>query len=276
MTYNNLHHIMETVKTMDKVKVQAPKQFTKQGVIEYLESRGGKAIMDTRAVAAILERDMQTIRRYAKRGELKCDMSVFNRAVYSIEDVADFLLAHPSICGMSKNEFQLTEKTTELIRRIACKNWKPLVDRLGLDDVVVEDEAEWELSETQDNLFEGWKVEMRSFHSDRVLRKIEEVNLKAQQQAMQKRTKSKEVPYNPIKISDEGLETIEWLSLDCTTAVKQAPWHSDAEVKIDRLGYVILNGKKTQDFWDGTIKCDHKPLRMKVRNICGDETVFQL
>ena len=145
-----------------------------------------------------------------------------------------------------------------------------------LDDVVVEDEAEWELSETQDNLFEGWKVEMRSFHSDRVLRKIEEVNLKAQQQAMQKRTKSKEVPYNPIKISDEGLETIEWLSLDCTTAVKQAPWHSDAEVKIDRLGYVILNGKKTQDFWDGTIKCDHKPLRMKVRNICGDETVFQL
>ncbi len=145
-----------------------------------------------------------------------------------------------------------------------------------LDDVVVEDEAEWELSETKDNLFEGWKVEMRSFHSDRVLRKIEEVNLKAQQQAMQKRTKSKEVPYNPIKISDEGLETIEWLSLDCTTAVKQAPWHSDAEVKIDRLGYVILNGKKTQDFWDGTIKCDHKPLRMKVRNICGDETVFQL
>ena len=138
MTYDNLHHIMETAKTMDKVKVQAPKQFTKQGVIEYLESRGGKAIMDTRAVAAILERDMQTIRRYAKRGELKCDMSVFNRAVYSIEDVADFLLAHPSICGMSKNEFQLTEKTTELIRRIACKNWKPLVDRLGLDDVVVE------------------------------------------------------------------------------------------------------------------------------------------
>lgn len=123
---------------MDKVKVQAPKQFTKQGVIEYLESRGGKAIMDTRAVAAILERDMQTIRRYAKRGELKCDMSVFNRAVYSIEDVADFLLAHPSICGMSKTEFQLTEKTTELIRRIACKNWKPLCDKLGLDDVVVE------------------------------------------------------------------------------------------------------------------------------------------
>lgn len=140
-----------------------------------------------------------------------------------------------------------------------------------LDEVVVEDEAEWELSETQDGLFKGWKVELKSFHSDRVLRKIEEVNMKGQQQSI-----AKGKAFKPIEISDEGLETIEWLSLDCTTTDKQAPWHSDAEVKIDRLGYVILNGKKTQDFWDATIKCDQKPLRMKIRNICGDESVFVL
>ena len=140
-----------------------------------------------------------------------------------------------------------------------------------LDEVVVEDEAEWELTETQDNLFKGWKVELKSFHSDRVLRKIEEVNLKGQQQSI-----AKGKAFKPIEISDEGLETIEWLSLDCSTSDKQAPWHSDAEVKIDRLGYVILNGRKTQDFWDATIKCDQKPLRMKIRNICGDETVFIL
>ena len=140
-----------------------------------------------------------------------------------------------------------------------------------LDEVVVEDEAEWELTETQDNLFHGWKVELKSFHSDRVLRKIEEVNLKGQQQSI-----SKGKPFKFIEISDEGLETIEWLSLDCSTSDKQAPWHSDAEVKIDRLGYVIKNGKKTQDFWDATIKCDQKPLRVKIRNICGDETVFVL
>ena len=140
-----------------------------------------------------------------------------------------------------------------------------------LDEVVVEDEAEWELTETQENLFKGWKVELKSFHSDRVLRKIEEVNLKGQQQSI-----AKGKAFKPIEISDEGLETIEWLSLDCSTADKQVPWHSDAEVKIDRLGYVILNGKKTQDFWDATIKCDQKPLRMKIRNICGDETVFVL
>jgi len=140
-----------------------------------------------------------------------------------------------------------------------------------LDEVVVEDESEWELTETQDNLFKGWKVELKSFHSDRVLRKIEEVNLKGQQQSI-----AKGKAFKPIEISDEGLETIEWLSLDCSTAEKRAPWHSDTEVKIDRLGYAILNGKKTQDFWDATIKCDQMPLRMKIRNICGDETVYVL
>lgn len=143
-----------------------------------------------------------------------------------------------------------------------------------LDDVILEDEAEWEVSETHDSIWSGWQVEMKNFHSDRVLKKIEEVNLKTEQQAMQKRAKGKDVPFNPIRISDEGLETIEWVSLDCTNADKQAPWHSDAEVKIDRLGFVILNGKKTANFWDATIRSDQKPLRMKIRNICGDETMF--
>ncbi len=145
-----------------------------------------------------------------------------------------------------------------------------------LDEVVVEDEAEWEVSETHDALWTGWKVEIKSFHSDRVLRKIEEVNLKAQQQVLQQKAKGKEKEFKPIVISDEGLETIEWISLDCTNADKQAPWQSDAEIKIDRLGYVIRNGVKTQDFWDATIKSDSKPLRMKIRNICGDETVYSL
>ncbi|MBO7554148.1 MAG: site-specific DNA-methyltransferase [Bacteroidaceae bacterium] len=143
-----------------------------------------------------------------------------------------------------------------------------------LDEVVVEDEAEWEVSETHDALWTGWKVEIKSFHSDCVLRKIEEVNLKAQQQVLQQKAKGKEKEFKPIVISDEGLETIEWISLDSTNADKQAPWQSDTEIKIDRLGYVIRNGVKTQDFWDAIIKCDSKPLRMKIRNICGDETTY--
>ena len=145
-----------------------------------------------------------------------------------------------------------------------------------LDDIVVEDDAEWEVSETHDALFTGWKVTINSFHSDRVLKKIEEVNLKGRQQVLQQKTKGKEKKFVPITISDEGLETIEWISLDCENAEKSLPWHSDVEIKRDHLGRVCLNGKKTDEFWDGSIRCDKKPLRMKIRNICGDETVWTL
>lgn len=44
--------------------------------------------------------------------------------------------------------------------------------------------------------------------------------------------------------------------------------------KIDKMEYVIKNGTKTTEYWDACIRCDHQPLRMKIRNICGDETVF--
>ena len=142
-----------------------------------------------------------------------------------------------------------------------------------LDDVVIEDEADWHLEETHDGLWSGWRVRIDGFHSDRVWKKIEEINLKGEQQALHK---GKNREFKPITISDDGLETIEWLSLDCQKAEKDAPWHSDAEIKIDRLGYVIRNGSKSQDFWDGTIRCDNKPLRLKIRNICGDESVFTL
>jgi hypothetical protein len=30
------------------------------------------------------------------------------------------------------------------------------------------------------------------------------------------------------------------------------------------------------DFWDGRITSDKKPLRLNIRNICGDETVWQI
>ena len=140
-----------------------------------------------------------------------------------------------------------------------------------LDNVVVEDEAEFNVSQVQDGIFQKWQVSIERFHSDRVKRKIDEYNINGQTQAS---AKGKE--FKPILISEEGLETIEWLSVDSTTDDKNAPWHSDAEIKIDRLGYVIENGKKTTRFWDGTIRTDDRPLRLKIRNICGDESVFVL
>lgn len=182
------------------------------------------------------------------------------------DDTKRVIVYYIDITDRNEIEQFIKEQNNQTTIEIELRDLKQV-----LDEVVVEDEAGWELTETQDNLFKGWKVELKSFYSDRVLRKIEEVNMKGQQQSI-----AKGKAFKPIEISDEGLETIEWISLDSSTADKQAPWHSDAEVKIDRLGYVILNGKKTQDFWDATIKCDQKPLRMKIRNICGDETVFVL
>lgn len=187
------------------------------------------------------------------------------------DDTQRVIVYYIDITDKQEIEHFIKEQNDQTTIEIELRDLKQV-----LDDVIVEDEAEWEINETHDALWTGWKVEIKGFHSDRVLRKIEEVNLKAEQQAMQQRAKGKDKPFNPIKISDEGLETIEWVSLDCTNTDKQAPWHSDAEIKIDRLGYVIRNGLKTKDFWNATIQCDNKPLRMKIRNICGDETIFQL
>ena len=139
---------------------------------------------------------------------------------------------------------------------------------------MAEDYAEWNIQEARDGLFNAWKVEIIQFQSDRVKRKIEEINQKNQLQVLQQKAKGKEKTFSPIIISDEGLETIEWISLDCTSAEKDAPWQSDSEIKIDISGYVIKNGVKTTEYWDACIISEHKPLRMKIRNICGDETVF--
>ena len=113
-------------------------RFTKQSVIDWLKANGGKAIMGTEDVSRLLRRSQQMIRRYAKAGRLKCDMAVYNRAVYSIEDVAEFLLAHPQICVCNREMMELTPETDELISRIGFKYWKPLLDACGADDVFQE------------------------------------------------------------------------------------------------------------------------------------------
>jgi len=143
-----------------------------------------------------------------------------------------------------------------------------------LDDVVAEDTVRFNVKKSTDGVLNIWQVDILSFHSDRVWRKIDEVNEKARQQYLVEVSKGKNIEFNPILLSEEGLEAIEMLSLDCTSADKSAPWHSDSEIKIDRLGYVIKNGKKTSAFWDGSITSDERPLRLKIRNICGDESIF--
>lgn len=133
-----------------------------------------------------------------------------------------------------------------------------------LDDVVIGDYAEFHAEE----IAGGYAVAIDKFMSDRVLSKIAEFNQKAFLNSSAKK------PYKSIEISEEGLELIEFLSLDCTA--NGGEWHSDSEIKIDKNGYVIVDGNKTKEFWDGYIRSTKKPLRLKIRNICGDETVWEV
>lgn len=143
--------------------------------------------------------------------------------------------------------------------------------KVVLDDVVAADYAEYKVERATEELCgqtiekPGFDIEITKFVSDRVLQKIRDFNAK-NMGADKKKT------FNPISISEEGLETIEYLSVDCTSA--EGEWHSDSEVKIDKLGYVILNGQKTKNFWNARIYAPKQPLRLKIRNICGDETIF--
>ena len=141
-----------------------------------------------------------------------------------------------------------------------------------LDSVVAEDDAEFEVAEirAEGGAAGGWRVAIRRFFSDRVRRRVEEFNGRGEQARRGGKA------FRPITLSEEGLETIELVSLDCTSADPADSWHSDAEIFIDRLGYVRKDGVETKAFWDGTIVSGRRPLRLKVRNICGDETVYQL
>lgn len=131
-----------------------------------------------------------------------------------------------------------------------------------LHDVVFEDIIDFKTTKNQ----EGYETEINKFISDRLIQKIGEFNQKGNLQSFKK-----DKSFNPINISEEGLELIELIALDCENTEGQ--WHSTTEIKIDKLGYVITNGVKSKNFWDGKIASDKKPLRIKVRNISGDETI---
>ena len=170
----------------------------------------------------------------------------------------------------------------ELIRRFIREQNNTLIQielrdlKSVLDEVVVEDTAVVSLKEQQKDLFSNWMVSVDCFFSDRISKKIDEINERGRLQILQQQGKGRKKAFEEITLSETGLELIEWLSLDVDSAEKDAPWHSSSEVFIDKAGYAVVDGKPTGQFWDGTICCTRKPLRLKVRNICGDETIFVL
>lgn len=141
---------------------------------------------------------------------------------------------------------------------IELRDLKPL-----LAEAVCEDEVTFSLSEGGDSLLTKWRCSIDSFTSDRLEGKISEYNMKGVLQGSKK-------SFKPIVVSEDGLELIECVSLDCTAA--DGPWHADAEVYIAPTGHVIKDGRATDELWDGSVSSEDRPLRLRVRNIAGDET----
>lgn len=153
-----------------------------------------------------------------------------------------------------------------------------------LDDVIVDDIVEFKMKEKSGQHI----IQFTKFISDRLRQKIDEHNQKGSLQILKAGKEDKDgededdedsgkkkKKFSPIEISKTGLELIELISLDCQNKDGKV-WHSDKEIKIDKYGYVIEDGNKTKTFWDATITCSKKPLRMKVRNIAGDEIIVSL
>ena len=69
-----------------------------------------------------------------------------------------------------------------------------------------------------------------------------------------------------------GLQYLEWLSIDCQSS--KGAWHSDIEIYIDPYGCAWKDGQKIN--WEGNIVSEARPLRLRVRDIYGQESVANI
>lgn len=191
-------------------------------------------VLDIPAVNTIINQELQNI-----------EISVKKVIVYYI-DIDD---------QKALEKFIKENNATEI--EVELKDLKNL-----LHEIVIEDIVEFATTKVKT----GYVTEIKKFISDRLIQKIDEFNQKGNLQSLVKGKK-----FDPITISEDGLELIELISLDCENS--EGPWHSSTEIKIDKLGYVINNGVRTKEFWDGKITSDKMPKRIKIRNISGDETI---
>lgn len=132
-----------------------------------------------------------------------------------------------------------------------------------------DDFLDYELSEEAADIFAPKQLVIKKFVSDRLIQKINEFNDKAIAQSISNPENAK-----IIKLSDEGLEGIEMISVDCTSS--DGEWHADAEIKVETDNTITVNGTKTDDVWNGKVPLESDPLRIKVRNILGDETIIKV
>ena len=243
------------VQTMDKLKSLIPGLRNEDSVDEFWEG----AIHDSRLglVPVYLPNLMDSASRILDEPLL---FRIVHQAIPELPpEVKKVVVYYVQAEDLDALQTFIKEQRTTLVE-IELRDLKEI-----LDDVVVNDEAEWTLEENATgDLTNPWKLTTTRFSSDRVRQKIEEYNQRGEANPGKR-------GFTPIRLSEEGLETFEAVAADCTSAT--GPFHADRDLRVDKLGRVILDGVKTGEFWDGTLSLPRKPLRLRFRNICGDETV---
>ena len=254
---DGIHLFRNPVQTMDKLKTLIPGLRDEAGLDKFwigaihnarlgvipvygpdLKAGGALRLLDGPMMARILKQEIRNL-----------PASVKKVVVYYVE-----------IDEEAVNKVRKSDKST--LVEIELRDLKEV-----LSDVVVDDKLEWEIDKKpSEDLLNPVLVCIKSFESDRVRGKVAEFN----ESSLLNQKKDK--TFKEIKISDEGLEMLEAVFIDC--GKKKGVWHADVSLKIDKFGNAILNGEKTGKLWDGTIPCPSKPLRIRTRNICGDETEF--
>ncbi len=246
------------VQTMDKIKSLIPGLKNEDSLTSFWEG----AISDSKLglIPVYVPNLMDSTTKLLDEGLMH---RILHEAIPELStNVKKIIVYYVDIIDKEATEKFIKEDDSTLIE-IELRDLKEV-----LDDVVINDYAEFTIEQSTEDLLGGYKITIDKFISDRVNGKILEFNQKALANSSEKK------PYKPITISEDGLELIEFISIDTTAS--SGEWHSDSEIKIDKLGYVIVNGTKTKEFWDGTIKCEKQPLRIKIRNICGDESILEV
>ena len=255
---DGVHLFRNPTQTMDKLKTLIPGLRDEEGLSSFWmgamhDSRFGMIpvyVPDLKAGGTSRLLDGPMMARILKQEVRNLPVGVKKAIVYYIEidqEAVD----------------KVRESETSTIVDVKLRDLKDV-----LCDVVMDDKLEWEIDEKRSSeLLNPILVRIKSFESDYVRGKIAEFN----EAGLLNQAKGRK--FKEVKISDEGLEMLEAVFLDC--GKKKGVFHADVSLKIDKSGYAILNGAKTGKFWDGTIPCPSKPLRIVTRNICGDETEFE-
>jgi len=186
------------------------------------------------------------------------DYPVQNVVVYTI-DIAD-----PDGCATWLLENNPSGIAVEL------RDLKPL-----LGDVVLSDDAQARVEPPSADQ-PHHRVVVERYHSDYLARKLSEVVSKKalQPSALASKAGKARSDALPVGLSQDGLECIEWLSIDCVAL--DGPWHSSVEAKIDAKNRLILNGVRQTGRWDGSLLCADAPKRLRLRNVAGDELTIDL